>query len=144
MRAFWEQEEDALVWQVLSEMLDDYEASCDLGDRERDTASLTKAREIVARLSGRSPEVISMTREAFLNEEFNIPSILSLPVKSVVSEIIQKPFCVRLRCVYLQERIYQLFFQCGEHSGSGFSLVQLKGIRRNSTVHWPALNRTAK
>ena len=112
MRAFWEQEKDALVWQVLSEMLDDYEASCDLGDRERDTTSLTKAREIVTRLSGRSPEANSMTREAFLNEEFNIPSILNLPVESVVSEIIQNRLREAQVCLSAGAHL-SVIFQCG-------------------------------
>ena len=55
MRAFWEREVDALVADVLSEMLDNYEAQCQLGEREMDPTSLSKGREIVARLSPNPP-----------------------------------------------------------------------------------------
>ena len=47
MRAFWEQEADGLVARVLSEMLDNYEAQYQLGERETDLISLGKGREIV-------------------------------------------------------------------------------------------------
>ena len=52
MRAFWEKESDALVGRVLSEMLDSYEADCDLNGREVETSILDKARDAVARLLG--------------------------------------------------------------------------------------------
>ena len=48
MRAFWKREPDALVARVLSEMLDSYEADCDLSGRERDDDLLRKSRAIVA------------------------------------------------------------------------------------------------
>ena len=53
MRAFWEREPDALVGRVLSEMLDSYEADCELNKKEIDTRVLNKARGIVGRLTDR-------------------------------------------------------------------------------------------
>ena len=47
LRAFWEQEPDELVGAVLTEMLDGYEADCDLNDRELDRSLLEKCRAIV-------------------------------------------------------------------------------------------------
>lgn len=54
LRAFWEQEPDAVVAPVLSEMLDSYEADCNLNDRKVDPGILKKCREVVARVSGKS------------------------------------------------------------------------------------------
>ena len=66
MRSFCENDPDALVGRVLIELLDTYEANCDLGGREIDKASLAKCREIVARLLGKPPVADSLTSEGFL------------------------------------------------------------------------------
>ena len=89
MRAFWEREPDALVARVLSEMLDSYEADCDLSGRERDDDLLRKSRAIVARLSGKAPTAKAATVNNFLDKEFEIPSIQRLPVELPVAEIIE-------------------------------------------------------
>ena len=70
-------------------MLDYYEASCDLRGGKRDSASLGKSREIVARLSGKSFETISASDKEFLNQEFQIPNLQKLPLDFVVAEIIK-------------------------------------------------------
>ena len=89
MRAFWEQEADGLVAGVLSEMLDNYEAQCQLGERETDSVSLSKGRQIVARLNGRPIEYNTTTDDGFLKGEFETPNIQKLPVDLAVSGIIQ-------------------------------------------------------
>ena len=89
LRAFWERESDALVSRVLSEMLDNYEADCDLNDRERDTDLLAKSREIVARLSGKTAPAKPLAIEGFLSKEFEIPSIHKLPIETLVAGIIE-------------------------------------------------------
>ena len=89
LRAFWERESDALVGSVLSEMLDNYQAECDLNGREPDTGLLAKSREIIARLSGKAAVAKTMVVEGFLNKEFEIPSIHKLPVETLVAEIIE-------------------------------------------------------
>ena len=89
LRAFWERESNALVGRVLADMLDNYEAECDLNDREQDTALLAKSREIVARLSGKTPAAPSMPVEGFLDKEFEIPNIQKLPVEFPVAKIIE-------------------------------------------------------
>lgn len=88
-RAFWEQESDALVARVLSEMLDSYEADCDLNGRERDSALLEKSRAIIARISGKTPTIKTETAEGFLHKEFTIPNIQKLPVEAPVAVIIE-------------------------------------------------------
>ena len=89
MRVFWEREPDALVARVLSEMLDSYEADCDLNGRELDTGLLEKSRTIVAKLSGKSPPAKAEAVKGFLHKEFEIPSIQRLPVELPVAEIIE-------------------------------------------------------
>lgn len=90
MRAFWEQEDDALVSIVLTEMLDGYAADCDLNDRELDASLLEKCRTIVSRLGGepigRAPV---KTANAFLQLEFDIPSVAKLPIDTLVVPIIE-------------------------------------------------------
>jgi hypothetical protein len=90
MRAFWESEPDALVGAVLAEMLDSYEADCDLDKKQMDSALLAKARGIVARLSGSSQTTKpQQTANDFLNHEFTIPNIHKLPIESQAVAIIE-------------------------------------------------------
>ena len=112
LRAFWERESDALVGCVLSEMLDNYEAECDLNDRERDIGLLAKSREIVARLSGKTAAVKPMATEGFLNKEFEIPNVQKLPVEFHVAKIIESR--LEEARVSLSNRTYlSVIFLCG-------------------------------
>lgn len=91
MRAFWEQDSDILVGNVLSEMLDSCEADCDLNKREIDKSLLEKSRSIVARLTGKSPPTKgAQTVDDFLHNEFTIPNIQKLPVEAMAVPIIEK------------------------------------------------------
>lgn len=89
MRAFWEQEADTVVAPILSEMLDSYEADCDLNSRQVDSSILQKCRDIVARLAGKATSVTSETVESFLDREFAISNVSKLPVESQVAIIIE-------------------------------------------------------
>jgi len=90
MRAFWEYEPDTLVGTVLSEMLDSYEADCDLNNREVDASVLDKSRGIVARLSGKpAPSKPAQTVDDFLHREFSIPNIQKLPIEALAVPIIE-------------------------------------------------------
>lgn len=91
MRAFWEQEPDAKVGQVLSEMFASYEADCDLNGKEVDASLLEKARGIVARLLGKSPVAANtaQTADDFLAREFTIPNIQKLPIEAQAVPIIE-------------------------------------------------------
>ena len=112
MRAFWEAESDVLVGAVLSEMLDVYDADCELGRRERDSASLKRSREIVARLSGILPEAKSLTDEGFLSKEFQLPNVQKLPVEFAVSAIIQDRLREARACLSIGAYL-SVIFQCG-------------------------------
>ena len=112
MRAFWEQEADGLVAGVLSEMLDNYEAQCQLGERETDYVSLDKGREIVARLNGRPIESNTTTDDGFLKREFDIPNIQKLPVDLAVSGIIQDRLKEAQSCLSVGAHL-SVIFQCG-------------------------------
>lgn len=90
MRAFWEREPDALVGAVLSELLDSYEADCDLNNRATDTAVLEKSRGIVARLSGKTvPAKPPQTVDDFLHHEFTVPNIQKLPIEALAVPIVE-------------------------------------------------------
>lgn len=90
LRSFWEQQSDALVGLTLSEMLDAYEADCDLNDRAIDGSVLEQARNIVARLLGKPRAVKpAKTVEGFLHQEFAIPDVQHLPLEQVVIPVIE-------------------------------------------------------
>lgn len=91
MRSFWEQEEDVVIGKILAEMLDGYEADCDLNNRELDSKLLEKARAIVGRLGGTPVEAkAAQTVDAFLDREFAIPNIRTLPIDPHVVPIIER------------------------------------------------------
>jgi hypothetical protein len=91
MRAFWESEPDALVGKVLTEMLDSYEADCDLNNKPPDTALLAKARGIVGRLCGTAtaPKAAAPSADDFLNHEFTLPNVQKLPIEVQAIPIIE-------------------------------------------------------
>lgn len=92
LRSFWEQEPDAVVGKVLSELLDAYEAVSTLNGQQSDTAILEKARCIVARLEGKpapSPKSTAQTVDDFLHSEFTIPNIQKLPIEAQAVPIIE-------------------------------------------------------
>lgn len=94
LRSFWEQEPDALVGKVLSDLLDAYEAICSLNGQQSDAAVLGKARGIVARLEGRptaapAPASTAQTVDDFLHSEFTIPNIQKLPIEAQAVPIIE-------------------------------------------------------
>jgi len=112
MRAFWEFEPDALVAKVLSEMLDSYEADCDLKNVPADVALLEKSRGIVSRLSGKPQPVKHSQTDEFLNHEFSIPNIHKLPIEPQVVPIIESRLAEARKalgaCAYLS-----VIFLCG-------------------------------
>lgn len=110
MRAFWEQEVDHLVGRVLSEMLDNYEAQCELSERDSDPTALSKSREIVARLCGKP--VNATTDVGFLDKEFELPNIQRLPVEFAVAEIIQDRLKEVQACLSKGAHLSAIF-QCG-------------------------------
>ena len=90
LRAFWASEPDRRVGSVLSEMLDSYEADCDLNGKDLDRGLLEKARGIAGRLTGRSSVPHSETTEGeFLAREFAIPNIQKMPIDTQVVSIVE-------------------------------------------------------
>ena len=112
IRAFWDKEADELVGRVLSEMLDIYDALCDSGGRERDSTSLRKSREIVARLSGTHVEAEFTTDEGFLIKDFQVPDTEKLPVEFAVSTIIQNRLQEAQTCLSVGAHL-SVIFHCG-------------------------------
>ena len=93
-------------------MLDNYEAQCQLREREMDPISLSKGREIVARLNGRPIESNTTTDEGFLKREFDILNIQKLPVDLAVSGIIQERLKEAQQCLSVGAHL-SVIFQCG-------------------------------
>ena len=90
LRAFWGSEPDQLVGAVLSEMLESYEADCELNGKDIDKALLAKARGIISRMTGRPIVANSATPESeFLNREFAIPNVQKLPLDAQVVSIVE-------------------------------------------------------
>jgi len=90
LRAFWDNENDAVVSKVLSAMIDEYEVDCDLNKKQLDSELLVKVRGIVARLSGKSQSATpTQTVDDFLNRELTIPNIQNLPIESLAIPIIE-------------------------------------------------------
>ena len=90
LRAFWVSEPDRRVGTVLSEMLDSYEADCNLNGRSLDRGLLERARGIAGRLTGRSAVPHSETTEGeFLAREFAIPNVQKMPVDAQVVLIVE-------------------------------------------------------
>ncbi|WP_127075812.1 hypothetical protein [Rhodomicrobium lacus] len=90
IRAFWEQEPDAIVGKVLDELLDAYEADCTLNNRDAEVSVLEKARGIIARLCGvPAASKPTQTVDDFLHSEFSIPNIQKLPIEAMVVPIIE-------------------------------------------------------
>ena len=88
MRVFWEEGSDSLVGSVLPDLLEVYEAQCELGGRQNNPALFAKCQKITSRLSGKDVEPPRVAAEGFLNEEFKIPDLDKLPVEHTVLEII--------------------------------------------------------
>lgn len=90
LRAFWERESDPIVGKVLAEMLDSYEASCDLAGRTKEAGVLAKCRSIVGRLSGTvRPQQPTPSPGDFLDREFKVPNLHKLPVEAQVAVIVE-------------------------------------------------------
>lgn len=112
MRSFWAQEPDKVVASVLSEMLDSYEANCELNGREADVAILKKCRAIVARLSGESSPAPAESVESFLEKEFTIPNIQRLPVEPQVAAIIESRLAEARKALRVGAHL-SVIFLCG-------------------------------
>ena len=113
MRAFWEREPDQLVGAVLEEMLEGYEADCDLNDRELDRSLLEKCRAIVSRLLGRSTEPqATQTVDEFLHREYDIPNIDRLPIDAHAIPIIESRL-VEARTALSAGAYLSVVFLCG-------------------------------
>lgn len=112
MRAFWEQESDALVGHVLSDMLDDYQVACKLNDCTHDADLLAQSRKIVTRLLGNSASAKVEAVDVFLNKEFGMPNIQRLPVESTVAKIIESRLN-EARAVLPVSAYLSVIFLCG-------------------------------
>lgn len=91
LRAFWDIEDDAVVGDVLSEMLDSYEVSGEIGGEDLDEGLLSKARTIVGRLRGQTDDSRGSdpALEAFLKHEFEVPDVRDLPIASDLMPVIE-------------------------------------------------------
>lgn len=90
MRTFWEQDEDATVARILNELLDLYEADCNVNGLEINVKVLQKCRETVDRLQGKSNKSRPTTDKEFLSKKVDIPAMQKLPIPPPVVEVIEE------------------------------------------------------
>ena len=112
MRAFWEKEPDELVERVLSALLDVCEVPYDSAGHERDSVLLKKGRQIVARLSGVSPDANSVTDRENSYKDFEVSNIQNLPVAPAVADIILDRLEEAQKCLSVGAYL-SVIFQCG-------------------------------
>jgi hypothetical protein len=89
LRAFWDLEPDFIVANVLAELLDSYQADCDLNGRDLDAKLLSKNRQIIEKLKGKTKQNTNENIDTFLDEKFLLPSIQNLPIELQVAKIIE-------------------------------------------------------
>ena len=90
LRAFWRLAPDKQAGTVLSELLDHYEAICEVNGEPKDSVLLKKARAATRRLTGHSTEVgFSRSGRELLDQEFILPSIQKLPLEPQVGQIVE-------------------------------------------------------
>ena len=90
MRAFWAQDTDETVARVLSDLLDCYEAICETEGREPNVNVLSKSRDAIARLSGRTKFTEPAAVHQFLEVQIELPSLQKLPIESAVVGVIEE------------------------------------------------------
>lgn len=113
MRSFWDIESDALVGKVLSEMLGVYEANCNLNNKPINSTVLSESRKVVSRLLGRQHSTSSEnTDDDFLNREFSIPNIRSLPIESMAIPIIESRLAEARKALGVSAYL-SVIFLCG-------------------------------
>jgi len=141
MRVFWETAPDAVVGKILSEMLDSYEADCDINKKQVDSSLLEKSRTIVLRLSGNpQPAKPAQTAADFLKHEFTIPNIQKLPIEPQVIPIIESRLAEALRAMGADAHL-SVIFLCGSVlEGVLLGAAQKEPARFNYAVASPKSN----
>jgi len=116
MRAFWDLESNALVGRVLSEMIDKCEAQCLNGERELDSAILTKGRLVSSKLSGTAVGDSLTMDQGFLRKDFQIPNLKSIPIDPLVSGIVQSRLAEASKCLGAGAYLSVIFLCCFDRS----------------------------
>ncbi len=112
LRAFWDTASDPLVGRVLQEMLDIYEADCDLNNKPRDEALLRRCRDIVDRMLGQKKDPKKETVEDFLQKDFRIPELHKLPIEAPVARIVEGRI-KEARAAFSAQAYLSVIFLCG-------------------------------
>ena len=112
MRAFWELEPDSQVGTVLSELVEKCDAQRLLGQRELDSEVIDRGRRIATRLSGNAESRFTISESGFMNEQFEVPELIKLPVDSLVTDVIQGRIEEALRCLH-GGAFFSVIFLCG-------------------------------
>ena len=89
MRAFWKQDSDELVGRVLNELLDIYEANCELAGRVSDMHVLQKCRITIDRLIGITNTSSPTSDKEFISKNIKLPELRKLPVPPAAAEVIE-------------------------------------------------------
>lgn len=126
LRSFWEKEADAVVGNVLAEMLDAYEADCTINGRDTDSKILDFARRAVTRLTGKKHEKPKSSEAGFLGADFDIQDLSKLPIESHAADIIRSRIEEAQRTFEAKAYLATIFL-----SGSALEGVLLGTAQRN-------------
>ena len=113
MREFLNIEDNITVAQVLSELLDLYEALCETKEiRTKNENSLRKCREIVLKLSGEKDKPSDSEESKFLKQEFSTVNLDKLPVEQTLIHILKSRMEEATRA-FEAKAYLSVIFMCG-------------------------------
>lgn len=113
MSAFLDTEENTIVTQVLSALLDLYEALCDTSEtRTKNENSLRKCRDIVSKLSGEEDKSSDSEESKYLKQEFSTVNLDKLRVEQTLIPILKSRFEEATRA-FEAKAYLAVIFMCG-------------------------------
>lgn len=89
VRAFWELENDLVVANALSELLNLYQAECDLSGQKINEPVYGKCQKIIDRLNGKKAGSKTNNEDSFLGQDIELPSLQKIPLEPLVLAIIE-------------------------------------------------------
>ena len=135
LRSFWDSEGDSVVSKVMSAMLDEYEADCDLNKKKVDSELLVKVRDIVSRISGGQQSAKSaQTADDFLKHEFTIPNIQKLPIEQPAIPIVESRLAEARKALGAGAYL-SVIFLCGSVLEACLLYTSSQGVVHSPAIH---------
>lgn len=110
LRAFWENEPDALVGKVLSGLLEVWQFNAERNGQTNDSPQYKQAARIVARLTGKLPDPVA-TEQEFLHRQYQNISIKNLSIDPNLTPVLESRLTEAQHC--LASAPLATIFLCG-------------------------------